>query len=69
MCVCILLGAGWVMGGMELRVGNNNIIIFSLYIAASHTVHVLYIYFFVCVCVYILLSHMYYFHEHLITLI
>ena len=30
MCVYVL-GAGWGLGGMELRVGNNIMILFSLY--------------------------------------
>ena len=56
MCV---LGAEWGLGGMELGVCSNNIMIFSLHIAASqsHTVHVLYI--FVCIYIYIVSCHIY----------
>ena len=49
MCVRVL-GVGWGLGGMELRVGSNNHSVFAciIYTDASHTAHVLYIF-----CVYI----------------
>ena len=48
-CVCVL-GAGWGLGWMELRVGSNIMILFSLYIAASHTVRVHYTYIYIVSC-------------------
>ena len=49
MYVCIL-GVGWGLGGMELRVGSNNDFFpLVLYTAASHTARVLYIF---CVFIY-----------------
>ena len=45
-CVCVcVLGVGRVLGGMELTVGSNIMIFFFAYIAASHTAHVVYIFF------------------------
>ena len=51
-CVCVL-GAGWGLGGMALRVGSNIIIFFLvLYPASSHTAHVLYIFFvYIYICI------------------
>ena len=48
-----LLGAGWGLGGRELRVGTNIMIFFFLlYTAASHTAHVLYIFcVYMCICI------------------
>ena len=38
----VCCGQGWGLGGMELWVGSNKMILFSLYIAVSHTAHVLF---------------------------
>ena len=49
--VCVL-GAGWGLGGMELRVGSNIMIFFLvLYTAASRTAHVLYIFCVIYICI------------------
>jgi len=54
--VCVL-GAGWGLGGVELRVGSNIMILFFvLYTAASHMAHELYI---LCVYIYALLVLIY----------
>ena len=39
--VCVSWGRGWGLGEMELRVGSNILIHFSLSIAVSHMAHVL----------------------------
>ena len=53
---------------MELKGGSNIMILSSLYIAASHTAHVLYIFY---VYMYTVLSvlDMYYFREHVTSIL
>ena len=50
MCVCV--GGGWGLGGMELRVGSNIMISFPLYSILPLLIRHRY-FFFLCVCVYI----------------
>ena len=54
MCVCVcvcVLGAGWGLGWLELRVGSNIMILFSLYYILPLLIRHMYFMLFVYICI------------------